>query len=713
MRSIVLLIISMVLPLIALSNEEYVCTTENQGKPIGKYTSYLIGLNGQNFEDVLNSNDFIKSEDVVPNYGLQKEAVWIKFDIGNPNGAKEVLVRVAYPILDEITFYYQDSDGQWDSVYYTEKTRLENRTYSEPSYGFNLTFSENETKTCYFKIKSSEQIIVPITVHSKQDYWDAATQDAAINAFYAGIVAIMIIYNLFVFYSVKDRSYIYYVLYLLFIGLTQLGIKGYISLDVLSLIPGFHDYSLVFFGSMGAMFGVIFTRDFLHTSSHLPKIDIVLKLTIPLFLLATVLSIAGIGSVGFILMQLGTSISAIVIFIASILSIRKGVASAKYFMIAWSTLLVSAIVFLLKDAGVLPYNVLTNYVMQAGSAIEMALLSFALANKINILQEETRISRERELDALKKNEKLIKEQNIVLEQKVEERTQDLQVANESLEGTLSTLKSAQSQLVSQEKMASLGQLTAGIAHEINNPINFVSSNVNPLRRDFDDLKDIITKYDELTNNDSEEDVRAVLDKLKDDVDYPYVLEEIDQLINGIQEGAERTAEIVKSLKNFSRLDEVESKFADIHEGIRSTIIILKSGSTKNVNIVTNFDEKIKHIECYPGKLNQVFSNVIVNAIQALTNETQPTESPEIVITTHELDDDGISISIKDNGPGIPDEVKDKVFEPFFTTKDVGEGTGLGLSIVFSIIESHKGSITVNSPTEGGTEFLITLPKTIH
>lgn len=349
--------------------------------------------------------------------------------------------------------------------------------------------------------------------------------------------------------------------------------------------------------------------------------------------------------------------------------------------------------------------------MQAASSIEMALLSFALADKINVLTTEKEESRLRELNALKENEQLTREQNVILESKVRERTKELLEANLELESVLYNLKNAQTQLVSQEKMASLGQLTAGIAHEINNPINFVSSNINPLRRDIKDLLEVIEKYRSIVSADEFKAKRKEVEVFLEEIDFGYVIKEIDQLVNGIQEGADRTAEIVKGLKNFSRLDEVESKSANLHEGIDSTLLIILSGSKVKVEIVKDYDENIIEIECFPGKLNQVFSNILSNGFQAMENNL-PENPPSMKITTKQMKEH-VSLSFKDNGPGIPAKTIEKIYEPFFTTKEVGEGTGLGLSIVFSIIESHKGKIEVNSEPPNGTEFLITLPKSIN
>ncbi|MFN5706048.1 MAG: sensor histidine kinase, partial [bacterium] len=196
-------------------------------------------------------------------------------------------------------------------------------------------------------------------------------------------------------------------------------------------------------------------------------------------------------------------------------------------------------------------------------------------------------------------------------------------------------------------------------------------------------------------------------KFKKEIDYDYLIHEIDVLLKGMSDGAGRTVEIVKGLKSFSRLDESDLKFANVNEGLDSTIIILNSTFKGKVNVVKDFGD-IPEIECFAGKLNQVFMNIINNAAQAVMTSHENDNDGQVIIKTFR-EENFVKISISDNGIGMPEEVKHKIFEPFFTTKKAGEGTGLGLSIVYSIIELHKGIIEVNSELGKDTEFLITLP----
>jgi hypothetical protein len=217
---------------------------------------------------------------------------------------------------------------------------------------------------------------------------------------------------------------------------------------------------------------------------------------------------------------------------------------------------------------------------------------------------------------------------------------------------------------------------------------------------------LIEKYDEINEQNVKEKQKEI-EEYKKDIDVEYLLEEIGSLLKGIDEGAARTSEIVKGLRTFSRIDETDIKRIDINEGLDSTLILLNSVMRDKIHVEKKYGE-IEKVECFGGKINQVFMNIINNAIHAVEKNKERQEDGKITITTTQKDHQ-VLISIRDNGTGMPEEVRSKIFEPFFTTKDVGEGTGLGLSIVYNIIESHKGKIEVESELGKGTEFIITLP----
>ncbi|MDB9315035.1 response regulator [Spirulina sp. CS-785/01] len=295
------------------------------------------------------------------------------------------------------------------------------------------------------------------------------------------------------------------------------------------------------------------------------------------------------------------------------------------------------------------------------------------------------------LDLAQKNEKL-ENFNHELERQVEERTAEL--------------KRTQSQLVLGEKMSALGQLVAGVAHEINNPVNFIYGNLRYASEYTHGLLELVQKYQEKDPDPGEE-----IEELIEEIDLEFVNEDLPRLLNSMQIGAERIREIVLSLRNFSRVDEAEFKEADLHAGIDSTLMILHSktkakGDDPGIEIIRDYG-KLPLVKCYPGQLNQVFMNLLVNAIDALEENRKSERKIEIITQKREKD---IEIRITDNAGGIPPEVQDKLFNPFFTTKPVGKGTGLGLAIVHSIIvEKHGGTIECQSQVNDGTAFILRLP----
>lgn len=332
--------------------------------------------------------------------------------------------------------------------------------------------------------------------------------------------------------------------------------------------------------------------------------------------------------------------------------------------------------------------------------------------------------------------KTLKEQNHLLSQEVERRkqaeqelrqlTEVLEQQKQELACALEDVKKVQVQLVQNEKMSSLGQLVAGIAHEINNPANFIYGNFSHAERYIQDLLELIQIYQEDYSNPTS----RIQDKIQE-IDLEFLRIDLPKLIDSMHIGATRIREIVLSLRNFSRLDEAEFKEADIHEGINNTLLILQyrlkaKPDYRGIKVIKQYGD-LPLINCYPGQLNQVFMNLLVNAIDALEQAehdakldqgnqqegslvVNPTVPPSITIQTEITKQNWVRICIADNGPGIPPDVQPKIFEPFFTTKPPGQGTGLGLSISYQIIVAkHGGKLDCISNGEG-TKFVIEIPS---
>ncbi|MBD2595914.1 two-component sensor histidine kinase [Nostoc sp. MBR 210] len=344
-----------------------------------------------------------------------------------------------------------------------------------------------------------------------------------------------------------------------------------------------------------------------------------------------------------------------------------------------------------------------------GSVVSLILLIPSWLLVLRLLQEY--------LKAKKIAQIALEETNLMLETNVAARTEKLNQKNIELEQTLQELKNTQLHLIQTEKMSSLGQLVAGVAHEINNPVNFIYGNLKYAREYTQQLIDLINLYQQEYSGNN-----FSINTALTEIDIEFVLDDLPKILSSMEVGADRICEIVLTLRNFSRLDEADMKPVDIHEGIDSTLLILQhnlKGKTgqQEIKIIKEFCDNSPLVECYAGGLNQVFMNLLSNAIDALRekeieNSKQKIEQQTsyIQIQTQVKNEEYIIIRIKDNGFGIPEEFKSKLFDPFFTTKPVGKGTGLGLSISYQIIvDKHKGNINCISYPGKGTEFVIEIP----
>lgn len=299
------------------------------------------------------------------------------------------------------------------------------------------------------------------------------------------------------------------------------------------------------------------------------------------------------------------------------------------------------------------------------------------------------------------------------EKTIEEKNQILQHQAEELEQALNQLKQTQSQLVQSEKMSSLGQLVAGVAHEINNPTNFIYGNLTYVQEYAEDLIRLLKCYQTHYPNPVSEVVDCI-----EEVNLEFLLNDLPKVLHSMQIGAERIQEIVLSLRTFSRLDEAEVKAVDVHEGIDSTLMILghrlKAKRGYPPIQLTKAYGKLPLVECYAGPLNQVFMNLLSNAIDALEAQVEKRDRdnwlPEIVIRSEIVDAAWVRICIADNASGIPESIQKRLFDPFFTTKPIGKGTGLGLSISYQIVvDRHQGNLKCHSTPGKGTEFWVELP----
>jgi two-component system, NtrC family, sensor kinase len=660
-------------------------------------------------EQVLQSGNFKRSTDQIPVFKNRVQNAWFLLDVTNQSASSSLFLDITYSNLSEVTCYRIDSGkaillGKDGNAVETDSIQRKTTHFI-----FNLQLPVGAQGKYLLHINSRHPIIVPAYVHTYEGLNESLNVQTLVVGIYMGVMLVMLLYNLFIFSATRDRNYLLYIFYIFFLTLAQSTLAGY---GFRFLWPDnfwVNRYAVVITSSLSAIAGLLFTMQFLQTSVNTIRFHRTMQALIAIYVLGMLLCIFSNDlSISYHILNYNGGAVVLIVLSTSIYLVTKGYRPAKFYILAWAFFLISFLILILRNLAFLPYNDFTTYIIYVGSSFEVALLAIALADKINNLRKEKELSQAESLRNLQENEKLIINQNALLEQKVNARTEELLKTNENLNSAMDELKDAQIQLVDAEKMASLGQLTAGIAHEINNPINFVKSNIGPLQMDIDDLISIIDAYQPVHEIPVDEipDKLKEVKRLKDKIDIDYLKNEVENLVSGIRDGAERTVEIVKGLRTFSRLDEGEIKTVNIYEGLDSTIVLLRNMLNENIIIEKDYQAD-GVIECFPGKLNQVFMNIIGNAIHAIKLKGDRTEKNYIRIFSKVVDG-MLELHIKDTGVGMPDEVRRKIFDPFFTTKEVGEGTGLGLSIVYKIIFMHFGKIDVQSSPGNGAEFIISL-----
>ncbi len=702
--------------LFTISNTIFVLANA-QNKTVVHYREGLIQIS--KFEAFIDKSKKLTIEDVKnkeftphkASFSITNNAIWVKISIENLSDSDSLFLEIKNPALSVLSFYTVNKDSVFNNRVLGRKYKFSEREIGNfASFIYSVFIPRGSISTVFMRIDSYTPIHLPVYIGKKDLIIKNNLGNVLEIGIYIGVVLIMLFYNLFISFTVKDNSYYYYVLYIFFVGLAQLVMNGFANKyfwpDNVWLST--NSYNLL--GILSGIFTGTLAKSFLQTRFYSKRINNAINFMIGLYLLCIFIHFFVSPYYAFVFINLLAATGALLIIYAAIFIARSNYRPARYFLIAFSVFLIAVILFVLRSADALPYNIYTSNILEIGSAIQITLLSFALADKINIYRKEQAIARNEALIIAKENERLIQDQNIFLENEVKNRTLALEQSNNELKKTLTQLKNTQIKLIDSEKMASLGQLTAGIAHEINNPINFVSANIRPLELDFNDLTEIISRYEQI---DWGKDVTKQIEEIenfKKRIDLAYINEEIKNLLNGIRDGANRTADIVSNLKNFARIDQSLLKTVNLNQGIESTLVLIRNTFPKDLIINKEFGA-IPLVECAPGKINQVFMNLITNGVQAVKLKYYPKAVQKKVTIRTWQENEFVKISIKDNGIGMTDEVKSKIFEPFFTTKDVGEGTGLGMSIVKSIIDSHEGYIFIQSAQGEGTEFIVTLPIT--
>ncbi len=675
--------------------------------------------NSLSFEDILNPKfserlTLIAREKL--NFGYTNSTFWTKIQIKNTQPeVNDWLLEIEQQHMDSIDFYYTDRENHWEKKQYGDMYPFWQRDLDYRSFIIPLDLNDTITKTYYIRFRTSGTMQFPMNICREKNCFRKIILTEQYYGIFFGIMLLLIVFNLFSYISLRDVSYIYYILLIISSTVFLAFLSGHIFQYVLHDLMWWSNKSLPSSVILAEFCMICFTRSFLKVKKYSLRLNKILTI----FLVSSGIIIFPLY---FIKYKISGQIAAytaqlyiILCLISGIICLIKGNKSARLFIIANSLFFIGAIAISFSAVGIIRENIFTvAHGMELGAMLNGIFLSLALVDNYRF----DKIEKEKAQEEIIQMRVRVAE---VLEQKVKERTSEIEEKNEELkkqqeelknvndilenqkeelQRTLENLELAQTQLVQSEKMASIGQLVAGIAHEINNPVNYISAGVDSLSTNLEEIRQVLESYHKINVDNVKEELKEIED-LKQKVDYKEALKEISKLINSIRNGTKRTSEIVRGLRTFSHLDEDTYKMTDIHEGIDSTLILHHNKYMNRIEMIKEYGD-IPLIECYPGQMNQVFMNILSNAVDSIEDKGKITINTRIF-------GENVCISIKDNGKGIPENHIEKIFDPFFTTKEVGKGTGLGLSISRSIIEKHKGKIEVLSNPGQGTEFIITLP----
>ncbi|MBK9257850.1 MAG: hypothetical protein IPM42_20540 [Saprospiraceae bacterium] len=648
--------------------------------------------------DSSKDKNFTRSDKVILNFGFTESVHWLRFNFDNTSN-EPLILEAAHAFLPAIELYYRD----------------ENNVHMHLSAGYQISLNDKISKH-HFQIfplpKGNHEYYIRLISHShpvplriyKSSVYDIKTyRQRLVYGFYLGFMVFVILSNVFFYFSLRNKMYLFYAgIVIVYISYASAVMDGFILYFIPKLDLMFWYVTIP---TIGVPLQMIYALVFLEVAKYSPKlfrftkwliiyfaIYMVLKFWFPLTYVLAINTVHALISF-FVMGYLGYATG------------KKGNRLGYYFALAYFIYFI----LVLTEAtyiqiGTPGYFVELSHVALA-TLIEAFLLSFLLSKRFEFEKEETeRIKNETQKQLLEKtleNERIVREQNITLEKRVSERT-------EALNNSLQNLQHTQAKLIQSEKLASLGELTAGIAHEIQNPLNFVNNFSDVSKELLDEMKA------EMDNGEMEEAKKIADDVITNLEKINFHGKRADSIVKGMLMHS-RTSSGVKELTDINLLADEYLRLA--YHGLRA------KDKSFNVNIESDFDNSLNKINIVPQDIGRVLLNLITNAFYALNEKKNLNLSeyePRIKISTKKVMNEtnnhgnsnvstGIEITVSDNGNGVPDNIKEKIFQPFFTTKPTGKGTGLGLSLAYDIVHAHKGEIKLESAEGEGSTFTLFLP----
>lgn len=616
------------------------------------------------------SKNFIPSTKKILDFKFSPSVYWIKFSVDNKSSDK-LLLEVAQALLPSVDLYFKDSLGKWQSYKAGFKINLNEKIIRHHYQLFPLT--EKNGSEYYLRIQASG-LPIPLSLWKQDVYEIKATNQKIIYGIYMGIMLFVILYNLFLFFSLRKLGYLHYsflvLLYATFSGIFD----GYLSY----LFPNMDlQYWYILNPIINQPNGLLFCLLFLDVKKYLPR-AYKISIGVLIYFISYIVWYNFLPTIQVLpISQLHALIGILLMATLGILVGRKGNKLGYYFSLTYFLFFALASMEVVYDQSGSPSYFFELSHVSSGIFVEVFLLSYLLSLRFKWEKKEIETAKAEAqhmvIEKTKENEKIVREQNIVLEQKVEERTHEL--------------KATQQQLIQKEKLASLGQLTAGIAHEIKNPLNFINN------------------FSELTTDLIEELAAATNEEERSEVSN-----DIRNNLKIITQHGKRADQIVESMLLHSRESSGEMQLTDINLICEEAVdLAAQSIKAKTLGFVCEIEKSfapdLPRIKMVQEDISRVLLNIVSNALYILKEKK---EKGKVTITSA-MKNNFVTVTVTDNGHGIPDNIKDKIFQPFFTTKPTGEGTGLGLSISYDIVKAHNGDIKVSSKVGEGTSFTISLP----
>ncbi|HEX6431092.1 MAG TPA: 7TM diverse intracellular signaling domain-containing protein [Niastella sp.] len=629
-------------------------------------------------------NQFKQHNAETLNFGVTRSVIWLKFSLQNktPQRVPDWILSLDYPLFDYVTLYVQKGNN-WQTQLSGDMLPYSVRPMKYRHFAFTLDLPDTNTTTCYIRLASSGSMQINVNLQQPTAFVKDDLYAELGHGIFFGALLIMMCYNLFLYVGLRDKAYLAYVAFILVNLLLQATFSGHTTQFILGNSPYWANHIIPILMSASSIVMAAFSITFLNTRQFAKTIHTVLLAIVFVasanllssFWLKLSITISGAG--------LLVIIACVTVIVAGIISLRKGNRAARFYLLAWALLIISGLITSFRNFGFLAPGFFTTNCIRIASMVEAVLLAMALADRYNQYKKEKEAAQAETL-------RIQQEANRDLEEKVMDRTKLL---HQSLE----ELKTAQAKLVQKEKMASLGELTAGIAHEIQNPLNFVTNFAEVSEELVEDLKTEVKAG-------AHENALTLVDYLSSN-------------LNKIVHHGKRAGSIVKGMLLHSRKDIGETMEIDVcalaDDCLKLAYQSFKTkNNTCNVQLTKHFEYEPVMYACNPQELDRVLMNLFANALYALdkrktreSNKYQPVLSVSIrQIKT------GIEIVVHDNGTGMSASVQEKIFQPFFTTKPANQGTGLGLSISFDIItKGFGGELTVTSAENAFTAFTIRLP----